>query len=329
MGDRFTVLAIGSSAGGMPAISKLVEQFTLNMEMAVMVVIHLSEKSVIPHIVQRLQDRVPFECVVAEEGLLIEPRKLYVALPGDHMLVKDGRILLGQGPEENRWRPSIDVLFRSVATAYGAYAIGVILTGLLNDGTAGMLAIKKCGGKCIVQEPAEAEFPDMPTSVITHVAVDYVLPINRMGEQIKLLLAEPKLEVSVIPEDIAAESEIAEKFSVGIDTVAKLGENTIFGCPDCGGGLWEMKSDELHRYRCHIGHMYSEADLIIKQSEKVQSTLWVALRMMEERRMLMIKLADNGKKKGFSRVAEGYFEKSVEIEVHIERLKELLYNLHE
>ena len=236
--------------------------------------------------------------------------------------------MLGAGPEENRFRPSIDVLFRSAAVAYSSHTIGIILSGLLDDGTSGMWAIKRSGGTCIVQDPNQAEYPDMPLSVINNMEADYVTSLDAIGQLIHKIVQHKKGRKKAVPKDVVAESKIAEQTAAGIDDVKKLDvEQSLFACPDCGGGLWEAKNDIIKRYRCHIGHAYTERDLVLKQAEAAGSTLWVALRMMEERKHLLKKMEVEYFKKGYKSLASGNIEKQHEMTGHIDKLKEILFDL--
>jgi two-component system chemotaxis response regulator CheB len=208
--------------------------------------------------------------------------------------------------------------------------IGVILTGSLDDGTTGMLAIKRSGGICIVQDPNEAEYPDMPLSVLNSMEVDYSVSLSKMGEIIfETTQAEP--EQIAAPSDIIIESEIAERVVVDYDNVRKIGEKSIYACPDCGGGLWAInkQTGKSDRYRCHIGHSYSENDLVIKQGQILESTLWTALRIMEERRNLLKKMEDDNQRKGLSKMALSYQEKGRDIQFHVDKMKEILYATQE
>ncbi|HEX8357800.1 MAG TPA: chemotaxis protein CheB, partial [Segetibacter sp.] len=253
---------------------------------------------------------------------------IYIAPPDKHLLVKDDEIVIGLGPAENRWRPSIDVLFRSAAVSYGNRTIGIVLTGFLNDGTAGMSAIKRSGGYCIVQDPNQAEYPDMPLAVLESLEVDYCVPLNKIGEAVKEIIhnnTTPHAALA-IPAEVRKEAEIAEKVVTRMDAVAQMGEHSYFACPDCGGGLWTLKDDGMKRYRCHIGHSYSEKDLLIKQSESLEATLWIALRMMEERRSLLMKLSEEDIKKGLNRIGLSHKQRAADLEEHIEKLKEVLYS---
>jgi len=282
------VVVVGASAGGLNALSELVSQVKPDTGVALLIVLHLSRKGISDLLVHRLQQSTELHCVVAKDEGKIYENHIYIAPPNFHLLVRDGKTVIGHGPTENRWRPSIDVLFRSAAAHYNGRTIGIILTGLLDDGTSGMLAIKKSGGHCIVQDPNEAEYPDMPLAVLNNMEVDYCVTLGEMGAALEeIVRTEP--EKAEIPADVMREAEIAERVAIGIDVVDKLGDQSVYTCPDCGGSLWKITEGNADRYRCHIGHSYTERDLTVKQAEQVEATLWVAIRMMEERRNLLSK----------------------------------------
>ncbi len=339
------IIVVGTSAGGMNALIELVAHLKENMDAAFFIVMHLSRTSISDFLVHRLQPHTSLQCEVAKEDMPIEKGHIYVAAPNQHLLVKKDKIILGRGPEENRWRPSIDVLFRSAAAAYSTRVIGVVLTGSLDDGTTGMLAIKRSGGTCMVQDPNEAEYPDMPLSVLDNMEVDYCVSLQQMGETI-FDITQTNPEEIAAPQDVIMESEIAERVVVDYEHVKQLGVKSIYACPDCGGGLWDIPKQNAHlpagagtdgndpdnyqegksdRYRCHIGHSYSEQDLVVKQGEILESTLWIALRIMEERRTLLKKMEDDTKKRGLSVMATGYREKGADIQFHVDKMKEILY----
>jgi two-component system, chemotaxis family, protein-glutamate methylesterase/glutaminase len=321
------IIVIGASAGGINASRELITQLNGNLDAAIFVILHLSGKAISDILVQRLQSYTNFHCKIARNGEPIRKGTLYVAPSDFHMLVKTGQVLVGQGPAENRWRPSIDVLFRSAAAAYTSRVIGIILTGLLNDGMSGMSAIKRSGGVCIVQDPNKAEFPDMPLSVLNNQEVDHCLELSQMGGVI-MELTQRTVQETQAPPDVLAEAGLAERSSTKISTVKELGTRSLFVCPDCGGGLWQMKDDNIDRYRCHVGHVYSEKDLYVKQGESLESTLWVALRMMEERSSLLEKMANDERKKGLNSLASSKEERRADLQQHIENLKEILFSEH-
>lgn len=323
---RFIVV-IGASAGGLNALAELVQTLPSGLDVAYCIVLHLSRKGIGDFVVHRLNKVTSMQCSMATDGAPIEAGNIYVAPPNQHLLVKDGKILLGSGPQENRFRPSIDVLFRSAAVAYTSHAVGIILSGMLDDGTSGMWAIKRSGGVCIVQDPNQAEYPDMPLSVINNMDVDYVSELGLVaGLLIEVTRFERDKEV-LAPQEVILESQIAEIMAVGIDAVEQIADKSVFACPDCGGNLWAVKGDIINRYRCHIGHSYTERDLVVKQAETASSTLWVALRMMEERKHLLRKLEVDHNQRGYNSMAADYLERSDEMQRHIDMLKMILSGL--
>ncbi|WP_165958040.1 chemotaxis protein CheB [Segetibacter sp. 3557_3] len=320
-------IVIGASAGGLNATTELVSQLSEDINAAVFVVLHLSKVGIGDFLVHRLQKYTTYTCMKVTDGMAIERHKIYVAPPDEHLVIRDDHVVLGRGPAENRWRPSVDVLFRSAAANHASQVIGIVLTGYLNDGTDGMLAIKRSGGVCIVQDPNEAEYPDMPMSVIEHVEVDYSVSLQKMGEVIRQAISlhgngKPAI---VAPDDVVLEARIAENAVVGLNVVSNLGERSLYVCPDCGGGLWQMRHANVERYRCHVGHVYTEEILVQKQAESLESTLWVALRMMEERRNLLMSISSRESTNGFPQLSNTHKEKAEELEQHIVRLKELLF----
>jgi len=323
---RFIVV-IGASAGGLNALAELVRTLPVGLNAAYCIVLHLSRKGIGDFVVHRLSQVTSMECTMATGGATIQAGHIYVAPPNQHLLVKDGKILLGSGPQENRFRPSIDVLFRSAAVAYTSHAIGIILSGMLDDGTSGMWAVKRSGGVCIVQDPNQAEYPDMPLSVIHNMEVDYVSDLSSIGTIVSRITNLDREVVVSAPDDVVLESQIAEKTAVGIDAVEQIADVSVFACPDCGGNLWAIKGDIINRYRCHIGHAYTERDLVVKQAETASTTLWVALRMMEERKHLLRKLEVDYAQKGYSSLASDHHEKKDEMERHIDALKIMLSDL--
>jgi len=327
------VIVTGTSAGGISALSEFVAHLDPGMDAAVFIVMHLSRTSISDFLMLRLQPFTTLPCTIASNEAVIEKGHIYIAAANLHLIVKEDRMLLRQGPEENRWRPSVDVLFRSAGAAWNTHCIAVVLTGLLDDGTAGMLAVKKSGGSCIVQHPDEAEFPDMPLSVLDNMEVDFCITLSAMGKIISDICHSVRTSIAA-PREVRLEAEIAERVIVDYEHVKQLGDKSIYACPDCGGGLWHINEDShgrkrVDRYRCHIGHSYSEKDLVIKQAEIAENTLWVALRIMEERKTLLMKMQADHIKKGLSVIAGKYGAKAEAISIHVDKLKEILFAAQE
>ncbi|MCS3796863.1 chemotaxis protein CheB [Niastella sp. OAS944] len=323
----FFITVIGASAGGQEAICKLIASLPRDVNAAFFIVMHISRHGLESILVNRLQKCTTLHCASAVDAQAIEPGHIYIAPADHHLIVTAGAMHLRKGPSENRWRPSIDVLFRSAAVHYSERAIGIVLTGLLDDGTSCMKAIKKCGGTCMVQNPAEAAYPDMPQSVLDNSVVDHILGVTAMGQAIQKTIAEKKLTGVEVPYELKAETRLMENSITNIDEISKLGNHSVYTCPDCGGGLWEIKEADQTRYRCHIGHAFSQNDLLKKQFEALNGTLWVALRMMEERKNLLVKITRQDESRNMHTLAEMHADQARELETHINNLKELLFNI--
>ena len=326
--SSFFAIGIGASAGGINAVTEVISQLPPSLNAAVLVVFHLSKIAMPEILLERMKKNTKLLCKIANDNDPIEPGTIYLAVPDAHLLVKDKNILLGHGPRENRFRPSIDVLFRSIAADFGERSIGIILTGFLNDGTVGMNAIKQSGGYTIVQDPNEAEYPDMPLSVLETMEADHCVSLKKMGDAILQITKNAKVKGVTPPEVVTLESKLSERAATSIEKVSQLGKKTIYACPDCGGGLWQIDQPSMH-FRCHIGHSYTEKDLLYKQSESIEHTLWVSVRMMEERRLLLLRNAKNYNEKGLQKLSQEYSERAGQMQTHILKLKELLFKIND
>jgi two-component system chemotaxis response regulator CheB len=316
MDDIKNIIVIGASAGGFRAINQLIANIPDQLPTAIFVVMHMGKQSMPEIILQHLEKSTGFTCVLPSHGDAIRKGHLYIAPKDCHMLL------------ENRWRPSIDVLFRSAAAAYDSHTIGIVLSGMMDDGTSGMSAIKRSGGVCIVQEPDEAEFSDMPINVLNNVDVDYRVPVNDIGYILDDLFAKPQGPMHEIPEDIRIEAAITQNMSSNINDLGKIADKSVFICPECGGGLWAIKNDRAHRYRCHTGHTYNEKLLVETQAESIEASVWICIRMLEERKILLHTVAEHEEQDGNSAEAEQNAAKATDIQQHIDRLKALLVTMN-
>jgi two-component system chemotaxis response regulator CheB len=318
------VIVIGASAGGMPAIANLLAALPADLPAAIGVVTHLPQYDDNSKFLVRLQRNTPLPCHIAVDHMPLRMGHVYFAPAGHHLLIKGQELLVGDGPPEGRWRPSIDVALRSAAVAWNSHCIGVILTGMLDDGTTGMEAVQRCGGYTLVQDPNEADYSEMPRSVIEQIRVDGCLPLASIPQALMSYLQRDPARVNP-PEDLVLESGLAERAATSIDNLPALGEHSLFSCPDCGGGLWEIRHGELHRYRCHIGHSYTEKELLEEQQRTQDKTLWIALRTMEEKRKLLQKIADREEEQGLSSLSQDHYNRAGEMARHIDRLKDIIF----
>jgi two-component system, chemotaxis family, protein-glutamate methylesterase/glutaminase len=226
--------------------------------------------SLLPAILQRT---CPLPVAVAENGGDILPGTISVAVPDLHLMLMDSVTLLTKGPKENHSRPAIDVLFRSAANAFGPRTIGVVLSGMLDDGTAGLSAIKRAGGTTVVQDPKDALYPEMPKNALLYVHPDHVVPVSQMGQLILRLVQNRKTDASKeVPEDIRREIQVMQGRAITEEAISDWKDFSL-SCPDCGGPLREHTGDVIPRYRCMVGHAYS-INLIASMGTIAEKALW-------------------------------------------------------
>ncbi|QPH41270.1 chemotaxis protein CheB [Pedobacter endophyticus] len=316
------IITIGASAGGIAAVSKLLTTLPKDIDAAIFIVIHLSKETVTDTVLSILNKRSELPVEIPNNETVIKKGMVYLAPPDAHMMLVQGKILISKGAKENHWRPAIDVLFRTAAAAYDSCVTGIILTGLLDDGTSGMIAIKDAGGTCIVQEPSEAEFADMPRSVIKNIDVDYRVSVDDMGYILADRYSRESCKPSDVPERIKKESEITIRMASGFEQTSELGDPTPFTCPDCGGMLTKIEEHGVARFRCFTGHVFSENVLQTSYIEKTEETLWIAIRMMEERRNFL--LSYDSRYNEPVALTNDRQNRASDLKIHIDRLKDLL-----
>ena len=287
------VIVAGASAGGMEALQVLVAGLPAHLPAALFVVWHMPPHSfgVLPDVLDRAG---PLPAAHARDGEPIAPGRVYVAPPDRHLLLEPGHVRLTRGPKENHFRPAIDPLFRSAAVTSGPRVIGVVLSGLLDDGTAGLWAIKDRGGLAVVQEPEEALFPAMPRSALEYVAVDHRRPAAELGPLLAQLVRLPALDEGGTPvsEELYIEHRIAMADNALERGVTKLGTPSLYTCPECAGVLIQLHGDGPLRFRCHTGHAFSADALVAQAAESIEEHLWNVVRTMDEHLLLLRQIAD-------------------------------------
>ena len=276
---KHDVIVIGASAGGVEAISRIVADLPRDLRASVLVVLHISRgRSMLPEILSRAS-RLP--AAHPADAEMLQYGRIYVAPPDQHMVVLEGCVRTAHSAAENGVRPAVDPLFRSAARAYGPRVVGVILTGALDDGAAGIAAIKAAGGVAIVQDPDEAFAPGMPRSAINTGVVDHVLPLR----DIPLLIAALVEEEAEAPREQDSEllrpmePDLAEP-PIAVSGSDRPGKPSVFSCPDCHGTLWEVEQGGLLRFRCRVGHVFSPDSMLAAQIDEVDRALWTALRTL-------------------------------------------------
>ena len=321
------IIVVGASAGGVEALSRLVAELPEDLPAAMFIVLHMGANTgtVLPRILGR-QTKIPVDH--PRDGETIEPNRIYVAVPDHHLLIREGTIGVATGPRENGHRPSVDTLFRTAAAAYGPRVVGVVLSGTRDDGTEGLRAIHSCGGRAIVQDPAEALFPGMPQSALAGDHPDWVSPVSEMGPLLSDLArsGSPRTSGPVDGSD-GLETELGWahpdlRWPAPADP--PFGTPSGFTCPECHGGLWEIDTPGLPRYRCRVGHGYSADSLLVNQHSDVEAALWIAYRALEERAALCRRLADRAESRHADITAQHFRADAAEVARQAETLRGLL-----
>lgn len=288
------IIVVGASSGGLEPLETLVSQLLPGFPAAIFVVWHVAPElpSMLPQILARAGSLPATHAVDGEE---IKPGHIYIAPPDHHLLVEPGYVRLTRGPKENRFRPSIDVLFRSAARAYGDRVIGVVLSGSLDDGASGLYAVKERDGKAVVQDPVDALYSSMPTAAIRAVAVDHCVPKIELGSVLMHLTHEliPVEREDSVSKQMDVEVGIARGDNALQLGITQVGSLSPYTCPECHGVLLRLKEGNLSRFRCHTGHAYSLNSLLTEVTESIEETLWEAVRMIKVSGMLMHHMADH------------------------------------
>lgn len=229
------IIVLGGSAGSQESLVRVIRDLPGNLP----VVVHLRarEKSMLPEVLTRADGLL---AVQACDQQRIETGKVYVAPPDRHMLIAEGHIHLSRGPKEGLHRPSINVTFRSAAGAYKSRVIGVLLSGMLDDGASGLWDIVYRQGVSIIQDPSEARFPSMPTNALEDVPINYKLRSEDIGPRLVKLVTSP--EALAMSEELIVNEVPREKFSG-------------FTCPECRGPLYEHRI-KPPEFRCRVGHVF-------------------------------------------------------------------------
>ncbi len=303
------IIVIGGSTGSLQVLQTILRAFPRDFQAAVFIALHTTQDSLglIPNILNHYT-KLPVMYAVHDAPIL--PSRIYIAPAGQrHMLLDRGKVRLEPGPRENLARPSIDALFRSASYAYRSQVIGVVVSGNLDDGSAGLLAIKNRGGIAIVQDPEEAHAPSMPASAMESTGVDFVLPTERIGPTLVEL----------------ASTQGTDKLQVIADGERNMAATEQpYSCPECGGVLEETKEGGMLRFRCRVGHQYSPESLLADQTMAVEKALWAAVRSMEEQAEFSDRLADATRKKNQRHLTQRFADKAQASRDNANILRELL-----
>ncbi|MCW2816462.1 MAG: chemotaxis protein CheB [Nocardioides sp.] len=289
------LVVVGASAGGVEALQRLVAGLPADLPAPVLVVLHVpsTSASALPAILDRAG---PLPVRHARDGDVLEAGQVLVAPPDHHLVVQDGVVVLTRGPRENGHRPAVDVLFRTAARSWAQDCLAIVLSGALDDGAAGAVTVTQRGGICLVQDPDEALYDSMPRQAAAAVGLDAGVPVAEMPARIVEWLGERHPQPRTGPSSqLSQEAAMAALDPDAMHDDDRPGTPAGYGCPDCAGSLWRIDDGPLRRFRCRVGHAWSSASLVARQSVAVESALWMALRSLEEKAALNTELAAQAK----------------------------------
>lgn len=314
------VIAIGGSAGSIGVIRQICRSLPANLQASVLIAVHVAADH--PNLLAGILDSGgPLPASTAVDGEPLQDGRIYVA-PADRHLLMDGRLLrLGRGPRENMARPAIDPLFRSVGISAGPRAIGVLLSGMLNDGASGLADLRRCGGVTVVQNPLDAVEGEMPQAALRASDIDYRAPASELADLLTRLMQEQTGPAVAPPASVALEVAIAMGRPSDSPTVAEIADPVALTCPGCGGTLSQVKRSPL-RYRCQVGHGYTAEALAHEQEASVDEAFRIGLRVIGERAVLMEKMALDALQAGRAAAADSFDHRAREYKRHATILME-------
>jgi two-component system chemotaxis response regulator CheB len=323
------IIVIGASAGGFEALKILISSFPPDLDASIFIVWHMSPdvRGVLPDVLNKLKSLPAAHGV---DGEPVKSGRIYVAPPDHHLLINKEEVRITRGPKENRFRPAVDPLFRSAANSYRERVIGIILSGALDDGTAGLWSIKQHGGLAIVQDPRNAEVPSMPENAIRNLKVDYILPISQMGQ---IVVQESQMNVShtfqINPEEdkkIKLEVSVAMQLKDKKYDILDHGNLSHFTCPECHGVLTSLTEGGRMRFRCHTGHAFSADSLLASITETIEGSLWNTIRNIQESVLLLNDMGDHFANMNEPKLAAMFFKKGKEAEGRSVILRQAVMN---
>jgi two-component system chemotaxis response regulator CheB len=318
------IVVLGGSSGALPALLELLREVPRDLPAALFVVIHTSADNpgVLPEILQRTTE---LAVGIATQDAPVEHGRIYVAKPDHHLRLAKGRMTLDRGPRENGFRPAVDPLFLSAAQEYGRRVIGILLSGGLDDGTLGLMRIKRADGIALVQAPEDSLVPSMPMHAIERVDVDLVAAASVLGTSLaSFVTGGEKGGLRMKKKSRSRAGSAPEAVDLPNDLDGPAPPELDLTCPDCGGALRRVEESGLARYGCHVGHQYTELGLLDGQRAEVESALWSAVRALREQAALRRRMSLRAHDRGWSTIAESYEAESRDAERRAELLRDLL-----
>jgi two-component system, chemotaxis family, protein-glutamate methylesterase/glutaminase len=321
------IIVIGGSAGSFGPLRSIVQSLPKDFAATLFVVVHVAADA--GCLLDPLLSRAGhLEASNPKDGERIGSGHIYVARPDHHLTLEDGRVRVLKGPRENRHRPAIDPLFRSAARIYGPRVVAVLLSGLLDDGSAGLLAVRRRGGVAIVQDPEDARWEEMPRRALQYAGADYILPAEKIGPQLQCLTSAPEDETMTErknekPEATGPSHDDPEANLKVARSEEGQGTPSAFACPECHGVLWELKEEKMVRFRCRVGHSYAPESLFKEFSHTTEAALWAAMRALEEKAAMQRRIADST---GMPSLARRLQDQSASDEANAKIIREMIFH---
>ena len=322
------IFVLGGSAGAVEALRQIVAELPADLPATLFVVTHISAqaRSLLPEI---LSHRGKLPAQHARDGERVQRGRIYIAPPDHHLSLHDGMVRLLRGPKENLHRPAVDPLFRSAARWFGPRVVGVVLSGSLDDGTAGLMLIKKRGGVAVVQQPDDAVYRGMPCSALAAVEVDHSLPASQIGPLLVSLAHSPAEQTNGAAAhkntEVERGFELTDQHNMNVEEYERqLGPPSVVTCPTCHGATWELEEGGLVRFQCHVGHAFSAESMLAEQNEDVERAMWIALRSLDDNIGLLRRLAEKSRTHLQNGAARRYLEAADEKQHAADLLRDVL-----
>lgn len=319
------LIVIGCSAGGVEALPRVLQQLPASLPASVVIVQHMAPSST-PYLAGILERASQLPVEWAEQGAKLAPGRVYVGPPDVHTLIADDRIQLTGCARENHSRPAIDKLFRSAAASRGSRVVGVLLTGMLDDGVSGLRAIRDAGGVVVVQDPATAAFPELPARAIQALQPERVVALDEIGGVLRSLAGQA-VGLTELPREIALEAEIDRRGAVSPNAMHALGPQTSLVCPECRGPMWQLGDEAARRYRCYLGHATTVRELLAASANEVESALWSAVRALNDRATALETLASDSERIGNGQASVVYTQRAEETRTQAELARTFMLDL--
>lgn len=283
---RRDIVVIGGSRGAFGVLKALAATLPPDLRAAVCIVLHIGRhESVLP---QLMSGWGPLPAIHPVDGEPLANGVIYIAPPDRHMLVSPEGLRMSNGAAENFARPAVDPLFRTAALSYGDGVVAVVLSGDLDDGAAGLAAVRARGGYCIVQKPEDCEAPSMPRTALNAGGADAVVGKEHLADQIVAAIdgaprLQPSESLEMSSQELDFEARIAGRHVVSPEELDRIGARSPLTCPECGGMLWRINDHQQLRYRCHTGHAFGSLSLEDGQEKTLENAIWAAIRAANER----------------------------------------------